>query len=214
MSSFAIPLSSDKADAKFGKNGSLFYLNPPLTLPSRKHEFLLAGTTASIPLTYFVINLHNNVLQLSFDDEIVNITIRAGNNRSIEEVLEILNGELIDGFVAHSIEPAHRLTFTTETLGRAVTVGPLISCQRLLGVREGDISVDGTMITKYGVNLAGTSAIHIRSNLNTQNRDVVTKSPSNVIGKVAVCENFNVIERFISTTTFPIADRNIGMIAI
>eukprot|EP00873_Tetraselmis_striata_P015591 jgi/Tetstr1/435855/TSEL_024743.t1 len=117
MSTFAIHLSSDYADARFGENGCLFYLNPSLTLPSRKHEFLLAVTTASIPLSYYVINSQNNLLQLIFNDEIVNITIREGN-RSIEEVLEILNEELVDGFVAEYLEPTNRIALTTETPGR------------------------------------------------------------------------------------------------
>eukprot|EP00873_Tetraselmis_striata_P012352 jgi/Tetstr1/432616/TSEL_021985.t1 len=132
MSSFAVHLSSDYADARFGENGCLFYLNPSLTLPSRKHEFLLAVTTASIPLSYYVINSQNNLLQLIFNDEIVNIAIREGN-RSIEEVLEILNEELVDGFVAEYLEPTNRIALTTETPGRDVTIGPQTTCQRLLG---------------------------------------------------------------------------------
>jgi hypothetical protein len=215
--SFSLHLDSKFADQTFGENASVYYLSDPLVLPSDLYEWHLSIPTATIPLSYWVINEENNLLHLQFNAEDKFIALPVGNH-TIDELVEYINPYLLDGYVVEYDTSVNRLVFITEEniegLAPPLVIGNLTMCQKLLGLRENDAAVDGVLEGSNGVDLAGTSSIFIRSNLSTHNRDPVTRSQSNILAKVHITSNFNDIEYHTSTLRFPISDRTIGVIVL
>jgi hypothetical protein len=215
--SFSLHLDSKFADRTFGENASVYYLSDPLVLPSDVYEWHLSIPTATIPLSYWVINEENNLLHLQFSAEDKFIALPIGNH-TIDELVEYINPYLIDGYVLEYDTSVNRLVFITEEniqgVAPTLVIGELSMCQKLLGLQTNDTAVDGVLEATNGVDLAGTSSIFIRSNLSTHNRDPVSRIQSNILAKVHVTSNFNDMEYHTSTLRFPISDRTIGVIML
>eukprot|EP00873_Tetraselmis_striata_P035338 jgi/Tetstr1/455602/TSEL_042414.t1 len=213
MTSFQCHLDSKFADMHFSTNACVFYLADPLTLPSQDYEWLVAVPHATIPLSHWVIDESNNLLELVYSDKSRYISLPLGN-RSVDEIVVYLNDRLLHGYTAAYDEAINRIVFSSEVLGESLAIGEMSTCGRLLGVKAGDAAVDGVLIPPRGVDLAGTSSMFIRSNLSTRNRDPVSKATSNILAKVHVSQNFHEIEYHSSSLKFPIADRNVSLIII
>eukprot|EP00873_Tetraselmis_striata_P036791 jgi/Tetstr1/457055/TSEL_043718.t1 len=198
---------------QFSANACVFYLADPLTLPSQDYEWLVAVPHATIPLSHWVVDESNNLLELVYSDESRYISLPLGN-RSVDEIVVYLNDRLLHGYTAAYDEAINRIVFSSSVLGESLAIGEMSTCGRLLGVKAGDAAVDGVLIPPRGVDLAGTSSIFIRSNLSTRNRDPVSKATSDILVKVHVSQNFNEIEYHTSSLKFPIADRNVSLIII
>eukprot|EP00873_Tetraselmis_striata_P036389 jgi/Tetstr1/456653/TSEL_043354.t1 len=198
---------------QFSANACVFYLADPLTLPSQDYEWLVAVPHATIPLSHWVIDESNNLLELVYSNESRYVSLPLGN-RSVDEIVVYLNDRLLHGYTAAYDEAINRIVFSSDVLGESLAIGEMSTCGRLLGVKAGDAAADGVLIPPRGVDLAGTSSIFIRSNLSTRNRDPVSKATSDILAKVHVSQNFNEIEYHSSSLKFPIADRNVSLIII
>eukprot|EP00873_Tetraselmis_striata_P008380 jgi/Tetstr1/428644/TSEL_018632.t1 len=179
----------------------------------KDYEWLVAVPHATIPLSQWVIDESNNLLELVYSDKSRYISLPLGN-RSVDEIVVYLNDRLLHGYTAAYDEAINRIVFGSELLGESLAIGEMSTCGRLLGVEAGDAAVDGVLIPPRGVDLAGTSSIFIRSNLSTRNRDPVSKATSDILAKVHGSQNFNEIEYNSSSLKFPIAYRNVSLIII
>ncbi len=85
----------------------------------------------------------------------------------------------------------------------------------LLGVRVGDVSIDGVYEAPDGVNLVGTSSFYIKSNMRTLNRDPVSLGFSNIIAKIPITRSYNGVEKYQQPGfSFVIKDRSVSYIVI
>jgi hypothetical protein len=206
-------------DSRFGRNlgaGTLFWLQDPIVLPSPRYAFTLSVPFVAVPLTHYVINAANRTLDISYpaqlEPQIIEFPL---GNHSIDELVDVLNRRLLFGFKAAYSENTNTLHFTSQTIGAALTIGPLTTCGDLIGVRPGDTSVLGSYTAPNGVNLAGTTSFYLRSNLRTRNRDPRTLGYSSIIANVPITKPHNGLERFTqSGFTFGINDRSIHYIII
>jgi hypothetical protein len=131
-------------------------------------------------------------------------------NRSIDELVNVLNRRLLFGFKAAYSENTNTLHFTSQTLGAYLTIRPATTCGDLIGVRVGDESVLGSYTAPNGVNLASTASFYLRSNLRTRNLGY-----SSIIANVPITKPHNGLERFTqSGFTFGLNDRSIHYVII
>ena len=210
--SFAIHLDSKFADTRFGENACVFYLADPIILPSDKYEFLVSVPAASLPLSHWVVGPENSTLDLSVDGEPLLVHLPEGN-RSVDQIIAVLNEELGNRYEARYEDATNRLILETERSNPSVTVGPATTCTKLLGLVPGQ-SGAGSLVGELGVNLSGTNSIFVRSNLATRNRDPVSRAVSNILAKVPVTRNFNEIEFYSSRQQFTVSDRSLSLIVI
>ena len=96
-----------------------------------------------------------------------------------------------------------------------MSIGHATSCGGLIGVRAGDTRVIGSYTVTGGINLAGTTVFHLRSNLRTKNRDPRTLDYSSIIANVPITKPQSGLELFTQTGfTFGLNDRSIHYIII
>jgi hypothetical protein len=206
-------------DSRFGRNlgaGTLFWLQDPIVLPSPRYAFTLSVPFVAVPLTHYVISAANRTLDISYpaqlEPQIIEFPL---GNHSIDEMVDVLSRRLLFGFKAAYSENTNTLHFTSQTLGAALSIGPLTTCGDLIGVRVGDTSVLGSYTAPNGVNLAGTTSFYLRSNLRTRNRDPRTLGYSSIIANVPITKPHNGLERFSqSGFTFGLRERSIHYIVI
>jgi hypothetical protein len=182
-------------DSRFGRNlgaGTLFWLQKPIVLPSPRYDFTLSVPFVAVPLTNYVISAANRTLNISYpaqhDPSIIEFPL---NNHSIDELVDVLNRRLLFGFKAVYSENTNTLHFTSQTVGAALSIGPVITCGDLIGFRVGDESILRSYTAPNGVNLAVTTSFYLRSNLRTRNRDPRTLGYSSIIANVPITKPHN-----------------------
>ena len=197
----------------------LWWLNDPITLPNRDHQFNLSVPHASIPLTHWVVSSANNTLHLVYRDSQgtaapSQISLPQGNY-SIDELVDYINIRLLHGFKLTYNDNTNSLHLSTGSLGYEVEVGADTTCAELLGLGVGDTSVLGSYYAPHGVNLAGTASFYLRSNIRTRNRDPRGLGFSNILARVPITKAHNGLEKFSqSGYSFGIWDRSIHYIVI
>ena len=190
-------------DSRFGQslngNGTLFWLQDPIVLPSMKYSFTLSVPSAAVALTHYVITEANRKLELLYSDASTQTIDLPIGNHSIDELVDALNRRLLYGFKAAYSENTNTLHFSTQNISHELSIGPLTTCAELIGVRIGDTSVLGTYIAPGGVNLAGTQSFYIRSNMRTRNRDPRTLGYPSILANIPITKPHNGLERLSQT---------------
>jgi hypothetical protein len=209
-------------DSRFGQvmngGGTLFWLQDPIVLPSPRYAFNLSVPFVAMPLTHYVITEANRRLHIIYTHvappEPLIVDLPLGNH-NIDELADVLNGNLLYGFTAAYSESTNTLHFSTATISAALEIGPLTTCSELIGVRAGDTSVLGSYYAPGGVNLAGTTSFYIRSNLRTRNRDPRSLGYSSIIANVPITKSHNGLERYTQAGySFGLRERSINYIII
>ena len=206
-------------DSRFGMvmNGGahLFWLQDQLIIPSTLYEFNVSVPFVAVPLTYYNVELGNRLLHVVYDGGAeARIELPIGNH-SIDELIDVINRRLINGFKASYSEQTNTVTISTQAIGNDFEIGSDTTCGELIGVRVADRSVLGTYKAHNGVNLSGTNSLYIRSNLRTRNRDPRSLGYSNIICNVPITKAHNGLERFSQTGySFAIRDRTITYIIL
>ena len=199
-------------ESRFGyplNDGSvLFWLQDQLVIPNpREYEFSLSVPDSSFPLTHYVINESNNTLVLGG----ASIILPAGNF-NIDDLLLYMSAQFPPGMLCSYSENTNKITITGDA---PFSVGTGTTCAGLLGVRVGDVSVDGVYEAPDGVNLVGTSSFYIKSNIRTLNRDPVSLGYSNIIAKIPITRSYNGVEKYQQPGfSFLIKDRSLSYIVI
>ncbi len=89
-------------DSRFGHSlgaGTLFRTQDSIVLPSPRYAFTLSVSFVVVPLTHYVINEGNRTLDISYTNSTSIIELPLGN-RSIDELVDVLNRRLLFGFKA------------------------------------------------------------------------------------------------------------------
>ena len=199
-------------ESRFGyalSDGSvLFWLQDQLVIPNpREYEFSVSVPDSSFPLTHYVINESNNTLELG--GSLINLPT---GNFNIDDLVVYMNDRFPAGLVCSYSENTNKITLSQDT---AFSVGAGTTCSELLGVRVGDVSVDGVYEAPDGINLAGTSSFYIKSNMRTLNRDPVSLGYSNIIAKIPITRSYNGVEKYQQPGfSFAIRDRSVSYIVI
>lgn len=214
MASFTVHLDSKYADLRYGLDSTIYHLPNPLALPSDRYVFRLVVKHASIPLSHWVIDEPNRALSLEFSSQTVQVALPLGN-RAVDDLVDFLNARLIEGFVASYDEAINRLTFASEQPGARLRVGEGTTSGSLLGLAVGQESgADGRLTGSRAVDLAGTTSIFLRSNLQTSHRDPVSKAASNILAKIPVTNHFNEIQHYEGDEPFTCWDQSVSFIAV
>ncbi len=199
-------------ESRFGyplNDGSvLFWLQDQLVILNlREYEFSLSVPDSSFPLTRYVINETNNTLVLGG----TTINLPSGNF-NIDDLLLYMSAQFPPGMVCFYSKDIDKITISG---GNDFSVGTGTTCAWLLGVRVGEVSVDGVYEAPDDVNLVGTSSFYIKSSMRTLNRDPVSLGFSNIIAKIPITRSYNVVEKYQqSGFSFVIKDRSVSYIVI
>jgi hypothetical protein len=106
-------------DSRFGQSlgvGTLFWPQDPKVLPSPRYAFTLSVSFVAMPLTHYVITEANRTLDISYTNSTSIIELPLGNH-SIDEMVEVLNRRLLEGFKAAYLENTDTLRFSSESIG-------------------------------------------------------------------------------------------------
>lgn len=204
-------LNSRFADGFLPSGALQFKLNPHIAVPSPDYQLTLSLLDASIPLTNYVVTEANNHLELklwSSADPVpliqdVDVYFAVGN-WPIDALIDRINAhpELYYGTQAAYDEATNLVTLTCPDPNIVIQIGPETTCWRLLGFSPGDTSSDGVLVGRGGVDMSGTQAFYIRSNLKTRNRDPQTRSYGRFLGKVPISRAYNGIEKWTNSTGY------------
>ena len=167
----------EKYGLKLPNGSTLFWFEDPVIPPDSDYRITVCVRHATFPITHHVIRDTNNILEISYEALTRTISLPVGN-RSIDELVDFLNSELEFGYQVEYSIATNKLTFTSQLVN--MEIGPNTTCGELLGLDEGMSTVNGILESR-GINLRGTSAYYINSNLRTQNRNPVDRGFSNVI---------------------------------
>ncbi len=190
---------------------SLFWLADAIMVPEQSYTITCSVRNATFPVTHYVITEFNNTLHLVYDG-VTNRTLRLPvGNRSVDALVEFLNGQLEFGFVVEYVEATNNLVFVSTT--SELAIGPQTTCQTLLGLKPGMSTSDGVLFSG-GVDLRGTSSYYIDSNLRTRNRNPVDRGFGTLLATVPITRAQNGIEIFQGDMSFPVADRIVNYIVI
>jgi len=190
---------------------SLFWLADAIMVPEQSYTITCSVRNATFPVTHYVITASNNTLHLVYDgvtDSIIRLPV---GNRSVDALVEFLTEELEFGFAVVYEEATNNLVFTSAT--SELEIGPETTCQILLGLRPGMSTSDGALFSD-GIDLRGTSAYYIDSNLRTRNRNPVDRGFGTLLATVPITRAQNGIEIFTGDMSFPVADRIVNYIVI
>lgn len=210
-------IDSQYSDIVLGDGSHMFWLGGAIEVPDR-HTLQVKVLNAWIPHTFFSIFDANDTLILVYyppgDPEglVQSLAIPHGN-RSIDEILDIINPQLEYGYVCSYDVATNRLTFATDITAE-INIEPGTTCNELLGISVGDQSVAGVLAARRGVDLTRTSSIFIRSNLHTDNRDPVTRRASDILCKVPLTSQFNELEHYSSPAWVDCKDKQVSYIML
>ena len=190
---------------------SLFWLDDAIMIPEQSYENTVCVRNASFPITHYVITERNRSLDLRYNGVSTSIISLPLGNRSIDALVDFLNGVLEFSFVASYDEAKNTLVLASEN--NELTIGSFTTCDVLLGLTPGQASVNGVLESR-GVDLRGTAAYYIDSNLRTRNRNPVDRGFGTLLATIPITKAQNGIEIYRGDMTYDIQDRIINHVTI
>lgn len=188
-------IDSQFSDIVLGDGSHVFWLGGAIDVPER-HSLQVKVLNAWIPHTFYSVFSANDTLVVRYSPAGTGGTIRIPHgNRSIDEILDIINPQLDHGYESSYDVATNRINLSSPNAA-ALTIEAGTTCTELLGLSIGDQSVAGVLAARRGVDLTRTSSIFIRSNLHTDNRDPVTRRTSDILAKIPLTSQFNELEHF------------------
>eukprot|EP00873_Tetraselmis_striata_P024765 jgi/Tetstr1/445029/TSEL_032837.t1 len=183
------------SDIVLGDGSHVFWLGGAIDVPGR-HSLQVKVLNAWIPHTFYSVFSANDTLVVRYSPAGTGGTIRIPHgNRSIDEILDIINPQLDHGYESSYDVATNRINLSSPNAA-ALTIEAGTTCTELLGLSIGDQSVAGVLAARRGVDLTRTSSIFIRSNLHTDNRDPVTRRTSDILAIIPLTSQFNELEHF------------------
>eukprot|EP00873_Tetraselmis_striata_P010651 jgi/Tetstr1/430915/TSEL_020671.t1 len=188
-------IDSQFSDIVLGDGSHVFWLGGAIDVPER-HSLQVKVLNAWISHTFYSVFSANDTLVVRYAPAGTGGTIRIPHgNRSIDEILDIINPQLDHGYESSYDVATNRINLSSPNAA-ALTIEAGTTCTELLGLSIGDQSVAGVLAARRGVDLTRTSSIFIRSNLHTDNRDPVTRRTSDILAKIPLTSQFNELEHF------------------
>lgn len=218
-----IYIDSQFSDIVLGDGSHVFWLSDAVYVPDR-HTLQVKVLNAWIPHTFYSIFEANDTIVLGYypPEEPMGtaetIAIPHGN-RSIDEILDIINPRLQYGYEASYDVATNRISFESA-LNTGLDVEAGTTCGELLGVSVGDRASAGAggagrvLRAGRGVDLTRTSSIFIRSNLHTANRDPVTRRTSDILAKIPLTSQYNELEHFTSQAWVDCNDKQVSYVVV
>ena len=175
-------LDSRYADFTYATGQAVHWLADPLEKPEGSY-FKVHVLSAWIPLTYYNVYEGNNRLDLAYTPtQFQTIELPVGN-RDVDEIVDFLNQNLLNGFVARYDPATNKITLGDGV--STIQIAETSTCHMLLGFELGVVAF-GELQAKNGVDLTRTTSILIRSNLHGTNRDPFTKRMGDILCKIPV----------------------------
>ena len=202
---------SEKYSLKMPDGSCLFWLRDPIIMPEQSYELTCCARHVSIPLTNYVINEFNNILEIEINSVSYQIILPVGNH-SIDQLILVINDVLPDGVEAVYSEETNKV-IVSGTWNVIIRIGNGTTSSVLLGLEAGSTSINN-VLQGTGVNLRGTGSFFIQTNLRTRNREPVTRGYGSLLASVPITKSHNGIETFQSNIQVPILDRQIAFIII
>ena len=171
---------------------------------------LLRSPCINVPLTNYVINSFNNILDLEIGATSYRITFPEGNH-SIDQLVAVMNTALPDLGIEY-VEATNKLVISSNA-DKTIRIGEETTCGVLLGLKPGSEGVAG-VLQGTGVDLRGTGTFFIQTNLRTRNREPVTRGFGSLLASIPITKAHNGIETFHSDIQVPILDRQVSFIIL
>ena len=191
--------------------GSVFWLTDAIVAPEQSYNISVSVRNASIPVTHYVITDENNTLSIIYNQVTNRLIILPKGNRSIDELVIYLKTQLEFGFSISYKEATNTLILNSPTDNLAI--GSTTTCSVLLGLKPGMSSSNG-VLESHGIDLRGTSAYYIESNLRTRNRNPVDRGAGSLLATIPITRAHNGVEIFRDDVKFDINDRIVNYILI
>ena len=188
----------------------IFFFFNDVIAPPLNVVMEISVVSASIPMSYNIINSTNNLLVYNTNQT---FTIPVGNYNALELASTIQNGIGILSSVAYSSR-FNKYTFAS-TQQFTVEVGS--TCLSLLGFSKAQHSSNINVLTSDSiVNLSGISSIYVHSSLLTNNLDSRTKTLSNILCRIPVDTASYGILQYINNNNFKctVNDKSIDLLRI
>lgn len=168
IESFQVQMNSKNADVRLnGDNSNCLYYLPKFDTNSQQHLYI-SLISASIPYTFYNINILNNLLSYTINGVTTNVSIPQGNYNISQFIAKMQS--LLPNFTISYDSITSKLTFT-NTLNQNFTFNSQTSTiMRLLGFppKQDGNSVNSVLICPEPVNLVFTSNISIYSNIRSK----------------------------------------------
>ncbi len=196
-------LSSNAANAtrNFGSAASYtFQIQPLIISNTDESQFVIGLESASIPLSFYVVNDTNNKFRLDG----ITITIKNGNY-TISALLTQLNSQLLaNGFPATTYfgyDANSNKLFINRASGSSTFTNVANNAQKLLGYLDQSYA-NGVEFSNI-VNLTYTTGITFRlDNLSTSNRDASAEGGSSNLSRIPITTPAYTILQFFNNQPF------------
>ena len=172
-----------------------FFFKEIIAPPTPNIEMLLSVVSASIPMSFYVVNSTNNKLVYNTNQTHI---IPSGNYNATE-----LKNELETISIFSSVTYCSKFNKLTFTGVSSFTIEETSSCLKLLGLtKKQQTSSGNTLVGDSVVNLAGISGLYLHTNLLNNNLDSRTGMFSNIIARIPVDTAPNGILQYASQNEF------------
>ena len=194
MESIQIYLNSQYADTYYNGASDCEYVLPLIEIPDGFHIYV-SVVSCLIPYSFYNVNSYNNILYYSFDGfTIYNLTFTLGNY-NVNNVLNYLNNNLLNGFSVTYDNIQNRFTFIHATNDFMFMSNS--TCFQLLGFTNNmTISSSSLSLTSINcINVYNIRTIQVNSNLLTYNINKLQKNNYCILCSVPItCTPFSLIE--------------------
>ena len=162
----------------------------------------------AIPVSWYVINYTNNVINFTYDDTPYTITVAPGNYTALTLAA------YVEATQGHFTIAYNRRTYKYGIVPQADKVIRFASGSKILSIPVQNV---GTASAFEGnvVDLGGTRSVFIKTNLATQCMDSFHKGRSNILAKIPVLvENGQILQYNASAFKTSIQDHYINVVEV
>lgn len=184
-----------------------FVLNEGISIP-RTHQFYISLCEVAIPVSWYVINYTNNVINYTYDDIQHTIIIEPGNYTALS-LAEYINASHDHFNLTYNLKT---YKFNVEPLNNKLL--QFADGAKILSIQPQNVGTDQPF-TSDVVDLGGTRSVFVKTNLGTQCMDSFHKGRSNILAKIPVLvENGQILQYNASSFKTSIADSHINVLEI
>ena len=188
----------------------IFFFFNDVIAPPLNVTMEISVVSASIPMSYNIINSTNNLLVYNTNQT---FTIPIGNYNALQLADALKDNINILSNVTYSSR-FNKFTFTST---QTFTIELASTCLKLLGFTNAQHSSPNDVLTSNSiVNLSGISSIYVHSSLLTNNLDSRTKTLSNILCRIPVDTASYGILQYINNNNFKcsVNDKTIDLLRI
>lgn len=183
-----------------------FSLNEGISIP-RTHQFYVSLCEVAIPVSWYVINYTNNVINFTYGGIPHTIIVEPGNYTALT-LAEYVNSAQDHFEVAYNLK-TYKFEFTPQGGVIRFATG-----SKILSIPPQNVGTDAPF-TGNVVDLGGTRSVFVKTNLGTQCMDSFHKGRSNILAKIPVLvENGQILQYNASSFKTSITDTYVNVVEI